>query len=446
MLARLTVLTTLVLAAGIGAAAPAAASLDECLNPPKITNDNSPVTPVLTNVPLRVPIEVWGPGDWLHCSTMTASVQKADGSNATTATLDQDGGRSMPPYWSKAGFLTVPVATGAGDWVITKLSHGEESIAVKVPFRVYRGSVVNLGQPATTSGATKTVVNGLVRHYSATGALVPSAGALVKLVHHNRTQVVATDKTDANGRFSVAVPFTRTTTLYGLTPASALYATAESTEVTAHKLMTMGPLTAAAVGYVHTYWRVSGTAFPGTVSTALDVWNGSAWESTQSFGPTAANGSFTRWWKPNRTGTFRLRVTVYGSPLDNSPLSRQVSVTVRQLPQQPTYLSGVTAPTANEPARTNTTMSTYGHLQVRRADGSRGPLANQLVLIMVQRPGDSFWRPAAEGRTTSTGYYYTNWQVPFQAGESVKVLASYTTALPNAASTSAVVGTFAVQP
>jgi hypothetical protein len=178
--------------------------------------------------------------------------------------------------------------------------------------------VINLGSPAATAGATPTAVNGLVRHYTATGALVPTAGAVAKLMHQNRTQLVATDRTDANGRFSVAVPFTRTTTFYGVTPATTAYSAAESAPVTARKSMVMSALTASSTGTVNTYWKVSGTAFPGRLFTALELWDGTAWVPTHSFGPTAANGSYTRWWKPTAAGAFRLRVTISGGPLDNS--------------------------------------------------------------------------------------------------------------------------------
>jgi hypothetical protein len=119
---------------------------------------------------------------------------------------------------------------------------------------------------------------------------------------------------------------------------------------------------------------------------------------------------------------------------------------VRQLPQRPSTVNGITAPTQAEPARSGTKMSTYGHLTVRRADGSTGPLAGEVVKILVKRPADTAWWLIGSSRTTSSGYYYTNWSVPYQSGEQVIVRAQYTTTLPTVASTSAVVGGFTVQP
>jgi hypothetical protein len=217
--------------------------------------------------------------------------------------------------------------------------------------------------------------------------------------------------------------------------------------VTAHKLLAMSYLTAAPIAYVNTFWKVSGTAFPGKLFTSLEYWNGTAWESTQSFGSTAANGSYARYWKPTRTGTFRVRATVSGDRLDNSPWRREISVTVKQLPQQPTYLNGTIAPTAGPPMKYLTKMSSFGFLKLRKADGTIGPLANGYVEVLAKRPADSAWTSVGGSATASNGYFYNNWWVPFQAGETFTAVLRYTTTLPRAASsTSTTFGPFAVQP
>jgi hypothetical protein len=141
---RSTVLIPLALAAGLGVAGaglatPAAAAEDECLGVPHITDDYTPFVPVLKNVPLKIPVEVWGVGE-PQCSTMTVDVQKRDGTGKTTVTLDRYGGRSMGLYWARAGYHTVAVATGAGDWVMTKVTHEANSMPVNVPFRVTRAA------------------------------------------------------------------------------------------------------------------------------------------------------------------------------------------------------------------------------------------------------------------------------------------------------------------
>jgi hypothetical protein len=307
--------------------------------------------------------------------------------------------------------------------------------------------VITLDQPARTSGTARTTISGVVRRYTSTGALAPSVGRAVSIMHENRSQIT-TAKTDSTGRYRVTVAFTQNTTLGAVAPATAGYAPASSPNyVTAHKLLAMSYLTAAPIAYVNAFWKVTGSAFPGKLFTSLEYWNGTAWETTQSFGYTAANGSYARYWKPTRTGTFRVRATVSGDRLDNSPWRREISVTVKQLPQQPTYVSATIAPTAGPPVKYQTKMSSFGYLKIRKADGTLGPLANGYVEVLAKRPADSAWTPVGGSTTTSSGYFYNNWYVPFHAGETFTAVVRYTTTLPRAASsTSTTFGPFAVQP
>jgi hypothetical protein len=445
MRSRLAVFAVLILTAGLGLAGPANAAVDDCLGFATVSQDGFPQEPVLTNAALPVPIEVRLAGDWVVCDGLTATVQKTDGSLLTTVALTENGGHDHPPIWTKYGFLSVPVANGAGDWVITKVTHGANSLAVGVTFKISRGSVITLDQPARTSGTARTTITGVVRQYTSTGALAPSAGRAVSIMHQNYS-LITTAKTDSTGRYRATVAFTQNTTLSAIAPATASYGPAYWADyVTAHKLLAMSYLTAAPIAYVNTFWKVSGTAFPGRLFTSLEFWNGTAWESTQSFGFTAANGSYARYWKPTRTGTFRVRATVSGDRLDNSPWRREISVTVKQLPQQPTYLSGTIAPTAGPQVKYQTKMSNFGFLRIRKADGTIGPLVNGSVQVLAKRPADSAWTPVGGSTTTSSGYFYNNWYVPFQAGETFTAVLRYTTTLPRAASsTSATFGPFAV--
>jgi hypothetical protein len=448
-LAALILTTGLALIAGAGLNAAAEPVPDDwCLGIPAVSENTLPFERKLTNVPLPVPIEVRLFTDNLQqiCSGMTATVQKADGTLRTVVPLDQDGGMGMPPSWTKYGFLSAPVANGAGDWVITKVTWGAKTLDVQVPFRVIRGSVFSLEQPARTSGTARTTITGVVRQYTSTGALAPSVGRTVSIMHENNSQIT-TAKTDSTGRYRATAAFTQNTTLRAIMPATVSYGPVYSAYVTAHKLLAMSYLTAAPIAYVNTFWKVTGTAFPGKLFTSLEYWNGTAWESTQSFGSTAANGSYARYWKPTRTGTFRVRATVSGDRLDNSPWRREISVTVKQLPQQPTYLSGTIAPTAGPPVKYQTKMSSFGLLKIRKADGTIGPLANGYVQVLARRPADNAWTPVGGSTTTSSGYFYNNWYVPFQAGETFTAVVRYTTTLPRAASsTSTTFGPFAVQP
>ncbi|GAB3814730.1 hypothetical protein [Kribbella italica] len=230
-------------------------------------------------------------------------------------------------------------------------------------------------------------------------------------------------------------------------PATGDYIDVVTAPVVARKLLSMSYLTASTTATVNNYWKVSGTAFPAPLFTTLDVWNGSAWQPTYSFGDTAANGSYARYWKPDRPGTFRLRVSVSGSGLDNSPWSRETTVTVKQLPQAPTYFVGtVVAPTAGLPVLRDSTLSSFGTLKYRRANGTLGPVGNQVVQIYARRVGETSWTLVNSARTAVSGYFYSRWGHSYDVGQSFQVMLTYPTRLPQAASSATgVFGPFTVR-
>jgi hypothetical protein len=232
------------------------------------------------------------------------------------------------------------------------------------------------------------------------------------------------------------------------TARTSAYAAAYSESVAAHKLLAMSYLTASKTAAVNGDWTVSGTAYPGKLWTRLDLWNGSAWQSTASGGYTAANGSYVRSWRPDRPGTYRLRVAVSGPGLDNSPWTRETTVAVKQLPQAPTYFVGtVVAPTAGLPIHRDSAMSTYGTLKYRRANGTLGPVGSQVVSIYTRLVGASRWTLYSSARTATTGYFYVQWRPFYEVGQRFQVMLTYKTALPQAASSATgVFGPFTVQP
>jgi hypothetical protein len=385
--------------------------------------------------------------DGLDCSGMVATVQKKDGSNRQTVALPNQGGRGMPPSWTWYGFLPLTAATGEGDWVITKVTHGANVLETNVPFHVYRGSVLTFDQPARTSGTARTTLSGQLRRYSKTGALVPAANVTVKLLHLTQDILVATAKTDATGRFRTTAAFTQNTTLRAYTAAGGNYVERFTDYRTAHKLIAMSYLSALPTAYANGWWKVSGSAYPGKLSADLQVFNGSAWVTTPSYGPIPANGVYSRYWMPTKAGTYRLRVWVHGERVDNSP-SREVTVKVTALPKAATYIVGAkVAPTAGLPIYRDSTMSTYGTLKYRRADGTLGPVFNQLVEVHAREVGQTGWVKQGTARTTVSGYFFTHWGVPVQPGRTFQVMLTYPTMLPSlASSATGVIGPFAVQP
>jgi hypothetical protein len=421
------------------------AAVDPCLGPPAIYENGYPAEPALTDVS-RIPIELPYDATQGTCSGVTVTVQRPDGSTVTTVPLTEGGGRFNNPAW--LGYFSPALATGTGDWVITKATRAGNEVTTNVPFRVIRGTALTLEQPARSSGAAKTTFTGLVRQYTPTGGLVAASGRSVQLTVSNDRVVTATARANASGRYAVQLPMTQTATASARAEAISAYSSAYAGPVTAHKLLAMSYLTASKTATVNNYWKVSGTAFPGKLWTTLEFWNGSAWQGTLSFGYTAANGSYARYWKPERPGTFRLRVTVSGPGLDNAPWRREATVTVKQLPQAPTYFVGtVVAPTAGLPIRQDSTMSTFGTLKYRRANGTLGPVGNQVVEVFARQVGETAWASVSSALTAGSGYFYSRWGMYFHPGQTYQVMLRYKTKLPQAASSATgVFGPFTVQP
>ncbi|GAA1537150.1 hypothetical protein [Kribbella lupini] len=422
----------------------AEAAVDPCLGTPAVQENGYPAEAVLTDVS-RIPIEVAYDATQGSCTGIAVTVQRPDGSAVTTLPLTLEGGRFNNPAW--LGYFSPALATGTGDWVVTKVTHAGNEAATNVPFHVLRGTSLTLEQPARTSGTARTTFTGLVGTYTSTGSLVPAPGRTVRLIRSDQG-VVATATPTAGGRYAVQLGLTQALSVEARTDATSTTSAGYAGPVTAHKLLAMSYLTAATTATVNNYWKVSDTAFPGKLWTTLEFWNGSAWQGTLSFGYTAANGSYARYWKPDRPGTFRMRVTVSGAGLDNSPWRRETTVTVKQLPQAPTYFVGtVVAPTAGLPIRQDSTMSTFGTLKYRRANGTLGPVGNQVVEIFGRRVGESAWVLVGTARTAVSGYFYSRWGLFFHPGETFQVMLRYKTKLPQAASSATgVFGPFTVRP
>ncbi len=93
----------------------------------------------------------------------------------------------------------------------------------------------------------------------------------------------------------------------------------------------------------------------------------------------------------------------------------------------PTYLTGRAAPTNTTVARPGSKMSTYGHLSVVYNSGKTGSFAKQTVLVQIRplsNPGLGY-HTVATAVTTSAGYYYANWNIPYDADVRVAYLTPY---------------------
>ncbi|WP_112241760.1 hypothetical protein [Kribbella monticola] len=313
-----------------GFTGPAQAATGSCVEWPLAPGEPYTVFPELADKALQLPVAVRRLDYTTDCTGLTALVEKTDGTLKTTVALDKNGetGGTEPPQDSRYGLLTVPLANGAGDWKIVSLSQGTQTRTLNQPlFHVYRKALVTLEQPARTSGTAKTSLTGLLRRYNAQGVLVPMVGATARIIRDGGA-VIGTAKTDSTGRYRLSLSFNQNTEIW-----AELYETnpgyyPESPSLWVHKLIAMSYLNYSATAKVGALWKVSGTAFPGRLDTALQIYTGTAWVAAGSAGPTAADGSYARYWKPGRTGSFRLRVVVSGPGLDNSPWNREAVVTV----------------------------------------------------------------------------------------------------------------------
>ncbi|GAB3814739.1 hypothetical protein [Kribbella italica] len=327
---RLVVGLGLLLVGVIGLSGPAAAAGDECVKAPVVGLPRGTVAELSTGV-LAHPIGVRVPGDWLDCSGLQISVQKADGSQAQTLVLDKNGetGAPEPPVFWKYGDLKIPLGNGAGEWVITKVSRASTVLLTNLRFRVYRADVLTLEPPVRTSGLARTPITGVAKGYTATGALVPRVGLRVVITNDAGTQQLGAATTDSTGRYRLSALFTQNGAVRAQVAAVGDYREHLYEHwQPVHKLLAMSYLTYAPTARVNTGWTVSGTIVPGRLWSSLQIWDGKAWQGSGSANYVAANGAYQRYWKPTKPGTYRLRVVATGPLLDNSPWSRELTLKV----------------------------------------------------------------------------------------------------------------------
>jgi hypothetical protein len=411
---------------------PVAQASDPCVQVPLIGNiHDGRVEPVLTDRDGTASVfMVFGefPPD---CTGTTATVRKTDGTHVQVVPFTEYGGTGNPPASTVTALVPIPLADGAGDWVVTKVARGTESIAVSVPFHVRRGSTATIEQPATVVLPAKTTITGVVRRYTSTGALAASPGRFVRIDVAPRPnsgtapRQVATATTDSTGRYRAMIAISAPVTFLATVDRTSQYDDARTGEVTANVLASLSPLTASPVAYIGRWWRVAGTAFPARLTTSLDLWAGSQWVSTLSIGQPAADGTFTRWWKPTAAGSYRLRIQFGTDPrIVNTPLFRELTVTVRP---RPTTITGTAGPTVATVIRRGAKMSTYGHLSVMYTTGKTGPFAGQQIVVQVRPRSNpsAGYSTIATATTTSTGYYYANWNVIQDVDVRVAFLSPY---------------------
>ena len=202
----ITTVIGLVVAASTLTAPVASAADDPCLMTPG-TGDwygggVPPPPKIITNKDAIATIFIgWSGEQPPDCTGTTATVQKADGSLRRVVSFDHGDSSGSPPAYFRIAWIPIPLANGAGDWVVTSISHAGSTLAVSARFTMYRGTAITLAQPATVYNGFATTLTGSVYRYTSTGARVPWAGRAVQIFRMPSASLLGTVRTDARGRY-----------------------------------------------------------------------------------------------------------------------------------------------------------------------------------------------------------------------------------------------------
>lgn len=181
---------------------------------------------------------------------------------------------------------------------------------------------------------------------------------------------------------------------------------------------------------------ISGTAAYYTSTGAqLPLPNRTVQVSGQTIGGTDNESALTRV-RTDSSGRFRfmLRVTreyyLYVRVWSASTIIANGYAPVDlQFNPRPTWMEGVAKPTNATVIRPGIKLSTYGHLRVMYSNGSIGPYAGQKVVVQTRpkaKPAASY-TTVATAATSSTGYYYANWNASVDADVRVAFISPYAT-------------------
>jgi len=135
----------------------------------------------------------------------------------------------------------------------------------------------------------------------------------------------------------------------------------------------------------------------------------------------------------DRNGRFAVRLPAgppgwdHAEVASTSTLGWDISPSV--LRRNPTYLTGIAAPTTATVIRPGTKMSTFGHLKVATNAGRWIAAAGQRVVVQTRPKADpsTGYTTVATATTSGTGYYYTNWNATVDADVRVAFLSPYQT-------------------
>ncbi|HEY3005065.1 MAG TPA: hypothetical protein VGJ44_22145 [Kribbellaceae bacterium] len=150
-------------------------------------------------------------------------VERLDGSAAHRVELDAF--VESPDVSGWFGLDVLPYVTGTGRWRILTAYEGTTSATLTHPvyFTVKRATTVTLSIPSAYAPA-KPVASGVVKYWNYQGQLVASPGRRVDIrlqdAGSGTGKVIASTTTDSYGRYAVALPLTKTTSVYAAVPST----------------------------------------------------------------------------------------------------------------------------------------------------------------------------------------------------------------------------------
>lgn len=331
------------------------------------------------------------------------------------------------PFSGNLGYVSLSLGD-AGRWRLTAMkSDGvTRQLATPATFWVLQKVVVQLDHLPPTPVGGSLPISGTVTVFTRNGQQVPFTARNVALTSTNIDgeggTSLGTVKTDAHGRFKLTVPVQSTRIIRATTADAEPFASDTDTTMafagkgiqltSAYQVPPLGGLT-----------TVKGRTVPGGQSVVLESHyrtytpDPTQWNSVATV-TSGADGRFSITYRSNSTIEQLMRLRINGTSLED---------VYETEPAHRTTLTATTGGTHTTVIKAGTKMSSYGRLKVTFDNGLLGNYANQQVVVQTKARGAALFRTVATTRTTSTGYFYTNWTAKQDADVRVAFLSPYRT-------------------
>lgn len=402
----------------------------------------NPDLPVVVPEGLETDNLRWNSGDWPVVVTTPAANTRANldvfqrvcADTVLTFRTPTGAVRNVPlprfsPFATFGHYENLKLGSAdTGLWQLTGIRSGSQNrqVVPPKPFWIYRKTVVLLDHLPVATAGTYANVTGRVVSYTRDGTPAPYLGARVLLTSANLDgggyqHDLGTARTDSRGRFSLRMRVTRSQLIRAVVGSFAPYA-ADSDVAPLYAGTGIQLLSLQEIPVSGGVTVVTGRTRPGNRRVLLDLGMGGeedAWGQTVSSATSRADGWFSLRYRATGYPWRMLRVRIAGTELQDL---RETTAAHR------TTLTGVTGGTHTTVIRPGTKMSSFGRLKVTYNNGVTGNFPNQTITVQTKPRGipTAVFTTVATARTTTTGYFYTNWT----ARQDVDVRIAYFTPYP----------------